>query len=100
MKGRPFVCPTTQVCIQQCPNKTSYYKFENYYANRICTYDVDPTETNNEKLVNERKCAPYIIESKPLFGRCIPEKIQSLTSSIIQVYSFVKFDQHATENLL
>ncbi|CAF0740148.1 unnamed protein product [Rotaria sordida] len=84
LKGRPFICPTTQVCVQQCPNKTSYYKFQNYYTNRICTYDVDTTDNDNEKLVNDGKCAVYIIASKPLFGRCIPEQIQSLTNSIIQ----------------
>ncbi|CAF3458018.1 unnamed protein product [Rotaria socialis] len=84
LKSRPFVCPTTQVCVQQCPNKTSYYKFGNYYANRICTYDVNATETNNENLVDSGKCAPYIIASKPLFGRCVPEELQSLTNSIIE----------------
>ncbi|CAF2332821.1 unnamed protein product [Rotaria sp. Silwood2] len=85
LKGRSSICSTTQVCVQQCPNKTSYYKFQNYYANRICTYDVSATETDNEKLVNEGKCALYIIASKSLFGRCIPEQIQSLANSIIQV---------------
>jgi len=85
LNGRPFVCPTTQVCIQQCPNITSYYTFQNYYANRICTYDVVATDTNNTKLVNDGKCAPYIIASKPVFGRCIPQVIETVTNSIIQV---------------
>jgi len=85
LKGRPFVCPTTQVCVRQCPNKTSYYTFGNYSANRVCTYDVNATDNDNEKLVNDGKCAPYIIASKPLFGRCIPKQIQSLTNGIIQV---------------
>ena len=88
IQSRPFVCPTRQVCVQQCPNKTSHYTFDNYYTTRICTYDVDPAETNNEKLVNSGKCAPYVIASKPLFGRCIPETIQSLTNDIIQVDFF------------
>jgi hypothetical protein len=92
LKGRPFVCPTIQVCVQQCPNKTSYYTFPNYYANRVCTYDVNAMETDNTKLVNEGKCASYIIASKPLFGRCIPEQIQSLTNSLIQVCRYFKFD--------
>jgi choline transporter-like protein 2/4/5 len=85
LKGRPFVCPTTQVCVQQCPNKTSYYTFENYYANRVCTYDVNATNTDNKKLVNDGKCASYIIASTPSFGRCIPEQIDSLANTIIQV---------------
>jgi choline transporter-like protein 2/4/5 len=85
LKGRPFVCPTTQVCVTQCPTQTSYYKFSNYQANRVCTYDVDETQTNNAELVNAGKCATYIIASKPLFGRCVPEQLQSLANSIIQV---------------
>ncbi|CAF0775776.1 unnamed protein product [Rotaria sp. Silwood1] len=85
LQGRPFICPTTQVCVQQCPNKTTYYKFPNYYENRICKYDVNATDNNNEKLVNDGQCALYIIASKPLFGRCIPEEIQTLANSIIEV---------------
>ena len=84
-KSRPFVCPTTQVCVQQCPNVTSHYQLPNYHLNRICTYDVDPRETNNEKLVQDGRCAAYVIASKALFGRCIPQQIQSLTNNIIQV---------------
>jgi hypothetical protein len=85
LQGRPFVCPTTQVCVQQCPNQTSYYKFENYYANRVCTYDVGESDTNNEELVNAGKCASYIIASKPIFGRCVPDNLQRLANLIIQV---------------
>lgn len=84
-KGRPFVCPTTQVCVETCPNRTLYYTFASYSQYRICTDDVRPTDTDNTRLVNNGKCAAYIIASKPLFGRCIPEKINSLTNSIIQV---------------
>jgi choline transporter-like protein 2/4/5 len=84
LKGRPFVCPTTQVCVQQCPNKTSYYTFQSYSQYRICTDDVAITDTDNEKLVNEGKCAPYIIASKPVFGRCVPLQVESLTNIIIQ----------------
>lgn len=85
LNGRPFVCPTTQVCVAHCPNTTSYYQFANYHANRICTYDVDPNDQKEEELVQTGKCAPYIIASKPLFGRCVPEHLQSLIDSIIQV---------------
>ncbi|CAF3658868.1 unnamed protein product [Adineta steineri] len=84
LKGRPFVCPTTQVCVQQCPNITTYYKFGNYYDNRICTYDVNATDHDNQILVQTGKCASYIIASKPLFGRCVPSEIESLTNTIIQ----------------
>ena len=85
LKGRPFVCPTTQVCVQQCPNITSYYTFNNYLPYRVCTDDVPSTDNDTAKFVNNGKCAPYIIASKPIFGRCIPEQIESWTNTIIQV---------------
>jgi choline transporter-like protein 2/4/5 len=85
LQGRPFVCPTPQVCVEQCPNQTSYYTFQNYHENRVCTYDVDPKDVNEKELVDAGKCATYIIASKPLFGRCVPEHLQNLTNSIIQV---------------
>ncbi|CAF3959337.1 unnamed protein product [Rotaria sordida] len=69
LKTRPFACPTTQ----------------NYYTNRVCTYDVNLNDFDNEELVNNRKCASYIIASRPLFGRCIPEQLEALTNSLIQV---------------
>ncbi|CAF1525339.1 unnamed protein product, partial [Rotaria sordida] len=84
LKGRPFVFPTIQVCVEQCPTVTSYYKFENYHANRVCTYDVAQSNHNDEELVKAGKCASYIIASKPLFGRCVSQHIQNLTNSIIQ----------------
>lgn len=85
LNGRPFVCPTTQVCVEQCPNETTYYEFATYHANRICTYDVDSNDRREEELVEMGKCAPYIISSKPLFGRCVPQHLQSLINSIVQV---------------
>jgi choline transporter-like protein 2/4/5 len=93
LQGRPFVCPTTQVCVEQCPNQTSYYKFPNYHANRVCTYDVDPSPVEDyEPLVKAGKCAAYIIASKPLFGRCLPEHLQRLANSIIHVGNETVYD--------
>ncbi|CAF3124472.1 unnamed protein product [Rotaria sp. Silwood2] len=84
LKGRPFVCPTTQVCVERCPTETSYYKFENYHANRVCKYDVAQSDNDHGELVATGRCASYIIASKPLFGRCVPQHIQKLANSIIQ----------------
>ena len=85
LKSRPFVCPTTQVCVKQCPNHTSYHTFINYQDYRVCTYDVNATDNDNVKLVKQGKCAPYVLESRPIFGRCIPQKLQTLANTIIQV---------------
>ena len=85
LKSRPFVCPTTQVCVQQCPNQTSHHTFANYQQYRVCTYDVNVSDPDNAKLVKQGKCAPYVMASLPIFARCIPEKLQTFTNSIIQV---------------
>lgn len=94
LQGRPFVCPTTQVCVEQCPNKTSYYTLSSYRGNRICTYDVNPDEEDDEALVKAGKCATYIITSKPIFGRCVPEHLQSLVNSIIHVDNETIYDSN------
>jgi hypothetical protein len=85
LNGRPFVCPTTQVCVKECPTQTSYYTFTNYNASRVCTYDAKVDQFSNAELVENGECASYIIASKPLFGRCIPEQIQNLANAFIEV---------------
>ena len=85
LKGRPFVCPTTQVCVQQCPSQSAYYQFNNYQTYRVCTYDVTTNNTNNDQLVRDGKCAPYVLASKPLFGRCIPGALENVVNDFIQV---------------
>jgi hypothetical protein len=59
LKGHVFVCPTRQVCVQeQYPKKKSYCTCGNDYANGIYTDAVAATtDTNNEKLVHDGKCA-------------------------------------------
>ena len=99
LKSRPFVCPTTQVCVEQCPTATTHYKFGNYQQHRICTYDVDPKNTDNENLVSQGKCAPYVIASKSYFGRCIPIRLGTVTNTIIQVWSNL-FLEHLSYILL
>ncbi|CAF1214152.1 unnamed protein product [Rotaria sordida] len=44
----------------------------------------EPKDHNDEELVKAGKCASYIIASRPLFDRCVPQHIQNLTNSIIQ----------------
>jgi len=83
LNGRPFVCPTTQVCVDKCPDSTQYYEFDNYFDHRVCTYDVTPTKDTYRDLVEQGKCATYVMDSKPLFGRCVPKYLENLTNSII-----------------
>ncbi|CAF1085517.1 unnamed protein product [Adineta ricciae] len=98
LKGRPFVCPTTQVCVQQCPSQSAYYQFNNYQTYRVCTYDVTTNNTNNVQLVRDGKCAPYVLASKPLFGRCIPETLENLVNDFIQVPNNNNVSQNLTDS--
>ena len=100
LKGRPFVCPTQQVCVEQCPIQTTYYKLPNYQSHRVCTYDVDANNTDNGMLVSSGRCASYIIASKPVFGRCVPKQIGNLANSIIEVCCLSRDENESSASLL
>jgi choline transporter-like protein 2/4/5 len=86
LQGRPFICPTTQVCVEGCPTKTAYYKvFRDYDAQQVCVYGENATSSTIEDLVKEGKCASYVLNSEPLFGRCVPKQLQNLVNSLIEV---------------
>ncbi|XP_054761990.2 choline transporter-like protein 4 [Lytechinus pictus] len=84
-------CATPQVCVDSCPTET--YSIPSKYPVQwasgthdnvnwndfICQYGVDP---ENEvvsggltiaDLLNQDLCATYYVQSKPLFGRCMPD---------------------------
>ncbi|KAJ8039264.1 Choline transporter-like protein 2 [Holothuria leucospilota] len=88
-------CLTPQVCVEECPD---YYYFAipgiaqdlydslNLTVNEykefgpICDYsvDIDALGEDNDQvlqLVQENKCAPYVLKSTSVFGRCLPEFI-------------------------
>ena len=91
LNGRPSICSTTQVCVERCPNRTSFYKLRNYKENVICRYDVhiDNIHVDDlEEYIRQGKCSSYVIDSQPLFGRCIPKQLEQLINSFISV-SFI-----------
>ncbi|XP_077986585.1 choline transporter-like protein 2 [Glandiceps talaboti] len=77
-------CPTTQICVSECPSSTwvGYPEEAKYmlsassvdWSSFICDYDITP-ETSGKSpldLFGDEECASYYLESKALYGRCIP----------------------------
>jgi choline transporter-like protein 2/4/5 len=62
-------CPTPQVCVEKCPDTYAFDKIPQF-SEVIKSYC-------NEK----NQCPTYLLKSKPLFGRCMPELITSLTEN-------------------
>lgn len=81
-------CPTTQVCVRQCPQVNLFVKTlqttgtpcdESVRKKFICKQDVNALEKNSDgdftrscKNLVEQDCAFYYITSSPVLGRCIP----------------------------
>ena len=99
--GAVFGCATPQVCVAECPQKTtSLYAYAQYllyggewtgvfdleYQRQFCVADVSDADWSAAlgvdgrgdgaklmELINTRKCPSYMIESVSLIGRCIPD---------------------------
>ena len=87
LKGKILTCPTKQICVDRCPTRTSFYRLDNYPSHVLCTSDVPlpVSKENIEELIREGKCPSYVLASKPLFGRCVPEQLQSLANQFLSV---------------
>ena len=90
-------CSTPQVCVSACPDRTTslyayalaltegnagnYGSFDIDYQKQFCDPAITTEEWNtikddgNEllKLIDDRRCPSYLISSKPLVGRCVPD---------------------------
>ena len=90
-------CSTPQVCVSACPNKTTslyayalaltegmagnYGSFDIDYQKQFCDPGISTEEWNTIKddgdellkLIDDRRCPSYLISSKPLVGRCVPD---------------------------
>ena len=98
--GAIFGCSTTQVCVEKCPDKaTTLYAYALYlksgsngpgnwidfdinYQRQFCVPLTDDEwdqavddQSGDEllKLIDDRKCPSYTLESKPIVGRCLPD---------------------------
>ncbi|KAJ3112040.1 hypothetical protein HK100_002467 [Physocladia obscura] len=58
----------TSVCVASCPTSTVVTTTSNY----ICDYGIVPTSLTLATYTTSFKCAPLIIQSQDVLGRCIP----------------------------
>jgi choline transporter-like protein 2/4/5 len=90
-------CPTTQVCVSQCPTQNLFYAIDSHRtillqnycvsSSLIAKYGSLPTASQVSiaqytDLVNSNICPFYAIESSPVFQRCIPSLISSVITSV------------------
>ncbi|ROL53008.1 Choline transporter-like protein 2 [Anabarilius grahami] len=71
-----FQCPTPQVCVEKCPNRTmtlvkaimnpSDWKYYKEYCRE------DPGQKAVPQILQEKLCPAYLISSKPFLQRCFP----------------------------
>ncbi|XP_011506573.1 PREDICTED: CTL-like protein 2 isoform X2 [Ceratosolen solmsi marchali] len=78
-------CPTTQVCVKECPQKNFLYDdIKNIGINQLKSQLICKTDVKLDKvtrlqeikiLVNHEKCARWYLESTSIFRRCFPKKV-------------------------
>ncbi|CAK9295939.1 unnamed protein product [Gordionus sp. m RMFG-2023] len=91
-------CPTTQVCVERCPNVTKVVTiFTQDKSWLVCKPDLDINIKQRNTpiyLVRMGYCAPYVISSIPLLGRCIPTVDKDLINVLIpQANAFTNYTQ-------
>nr|XP_026484345.1 CTL-like protein 2 [Vanessa tameamea] len=81
--GTPITgCPTTQVCVSQCPSRTVLFEkeirqnpgiFDQIKNDMVCTDGLNvQTMTSSEALehIKNEKCTSFVLQSQPVLGRC------------------------------
>lgn len=74
-------CPTTQVCVKECPKNTILFdtqltpaSFETMKSSMVCTIDVNMNTLTYEQAkrhIQDGTCAKYVLKSQPVLFRCI-----------------------------
>lgn len=55
-----------KVCVERCPSEYFYFdNLPNQYQKLICSYGVVANSSNAQQLVNDKKCAPWYLNSQP-----------------------------------
>ncbi|XP_053381023.1 choline transporter-like protein 4 isoform X2 [Mercenaria mercenaria] len=75
-------CPTTQICVSECPKETWFYKqaLEEKKKLRYCKPSINLATTSKKfnDLVKDEDCPAYLLASKPFLNRCVPEALVEL----------------------
>ncbi|XP_030637344.1 choline transporter-like protein 2 isoform X2 [Chanos chanos] len=73
-----FQCPTTQICVESCPNKyitllkALKSKEDRDYYKQFCKADKDISTMKAPEILRERLCPAILIPSRPFTRRCLP----------------------------
>ncbi|KAL4604897.1 choline transporter-like protein 4 isoform X1 [Arapaima gigas] len=76
-------CPTTQVCVAQCPstfwilNPAAYLpqaKPAQYFQQQYCvpSFDLSTSSLSAQEIVNKQLCPAFYIPTASVLGRCLP----------------------------
>ncbi|XP_052789290.1 choline transporter-like protein 2 isoform X2 [Mya arenaria] len=88
-------CPTTQICVEECPTKNVYYKLGSIPGadvaelRKFCKTGFE-TGGDLDKYVKNESCPAYILESKPILHRCVPKVLADLIDEIGSLESNLK----------
>jgi solute carrier family 44 (choline transporter-like protein), member 2/4/5 len=80
-------CSTPQVCVEACPDRNLYDQIpgQNKTLNKYCYTD---------RYSNVQVCPNYVLESKPIFGRCIPDILATTADTVPDFFLTVVNDQN------
>ncbi|XP_053328892.1 choline transporter-like protein 4 [Spea bombifrons] len=81
-----FQCPTTQVCVAECPSSLKFSKPgeapARAFAQEYCQPQINLSDTRETviSIIEKELCPPFVLPSKPFFNRCFPNISDPLPS--------------------
>ncbi|XP_063305558.1 choline transporter-like protein 2 isoform X2 [Pelobates fuscus] len=91
-----FQCPTTQICVDQCPDRfLTYYSViatqQNFdYYKQFCRPGFNNFSKSLNEVLRDRDCPAMITPSKPFTRRCFPAI--NLKKGVVMVGNSTTFD--------
>jgi choline transporter-like protein 2/4/5 len=83
-------CPTPQICVDECPSTNLYQRIPAHKLKleKYC---------NKDKYTEKTVCPSYVLKSKPVFGRCMPDII-AVTLNKTSDFIISAFDETDNQN--
>ncbi len=101
-------CPTVQACVEECPTFIKYAysagvgnvipgtiindEETKHDMSPFCQYNVQKVPESYDALVEAQICPPYVVPSKPIMGRCLPD-VDKLTGGALPTPGGMSFDE-------
>ncbi|XP_051563682.1 choline transporter-like protein 2 isoform X2 [Myxocyprinus asiaticus] len=98
-----FQCPTTQICVESCPNKFMTLvkalrnKDDMEYYKQFCKEGFDHTKKAPE-ILRDGLCPSIITPSKPFTRRCLPA-LETLKGGVVVIGNKTTFMDELGENI-